>query len=200
MLKVNITDSTKTAAADKFYRYKRDEAQVAHSTKNGGTSIITNIGQLAKQLKVDAKELSLYVAKSMGAAYKIQESKLTLKGTHTTKKIEEIINKFIVRYVLCPKCKLPELVSKSCLACGYTLKKKNKTEASSSSDDDDDNTKTSDLDKKLAELIKALDLKTVPANQKQVKTLKDRCWICETEKEYALILAEFKKNEQINRH
>lgn len=120
---------------------------------NGVKTVVTNMGQIAAALRRDpllltkvstaverllshARAVSMYVNVSqffghvLGAQskYNSTDAKAVINGAHPASAIQTLISVFVGRFVLCPKCDLPEtvLVAKQrtgtvhhkCAACG----------------------------------------------------------------------------------
>ena len=109
---------------DPFYRYKRPISIIENRKNN---TIIKNIDNIAKSLHTETKYILYYIqlAKSV-----VITPKGEIKAILNKNEIEELINKYIDVYILCKKCKYPELVIKkhnnnklyySCNACGYSI-------------------------------------------------------------------------------
>lgn len=119
---INIAvQSTDNAIVDAFYRYKREKVSVQHINKNGGMTEIINWNTICKQIKVDEKNVQKYLSKELGCP--INSGKI--RKILTADEIEIPLQKFIEKYVLCPKCKLPEMNDKDiCQSCGEKWKRK----------------------------------------------------------------------------
>ena len=97
---------------DPFYRYKRPVC-ILHQSK--GFTHVTNLEQVCKALKCKTTDLEHWLKKDFGTS--IQKGKIS--GSFTVLQIEESVNKFIDKFVLCSVCALPELDEKRvCKACG----------------------------------------------------------------------------------
>merc|ERR1712072_1520544 len=58
----------------------------------------------------------------MGSNYTVDEEKSIVNGAHETNTAQQLIDKFIEKFVLCPNCKLPEIdmqVKKGFLVAGW---------------------------------------------------------------------------------
>lgn len=112
---INIGDSL-----DPFYRYQRPIAIVSYHAR---CTSIDNLNEIAKALQTNAKYLLHYIKieKSVGVL-----KNNDIKSIIDKKEIEDLINKFIKKYLLCTKCHLPEIIIKiyhhklflDCNACG----------------------------------------------------------------------------------
>jgi translation initiation factor 5 len=84
------------------------------SRLNGVKTNITNVVDVANALRVPSAALVKYFCAEVGAN---QEGDSIVKGSHTIEDLQKLLDKFIVRFVLCNKCKYPE--------CAYEVQKKN---------------------------------------------------------------------------
>jgi len=114
---------------DQFQRYKVP-AVISKITRrgNGTFTTINNINDIAERLfhPVDI----LFKAIGYNLATSINQKNNTIKGAHETSEIQDAIDKYIVAFILCPKCAIPELslsvtgkkkkmkCEYSCSACG----------------------------------------------------------------------------------
>jgi len=112
---------------DPFYRYKRHILQM-QITKH--ETLITNLDQVAKNICRNPEHLAKWFSLNIkGSPVKVQKLNgvviLSLKGNPTLSTLEDILEKFIEKYVICPVCKLPETkymvdstLNLQCEACG----------------------------------------------------------------------------------
>lgn len=101
---------------DPFYRYKRD---ISIIVIQGQFYHFTNFSKICKQLKCDQKQMLKFISKIL--CQPVLEDKLGgLKLKSLPIPIEDVIEKFIDKYVLCGKCDLPELTDERiCKCCGH---------------------------------------------------------------------------------
>lgn len=114
-MSVNIGNSS-----DPFYRYKRPTSIIEN--KANKTKII-NLDLIAKALKTKPSYIIYYIqiTKSTSINGKYEINKILTKA-----EIESLIDHFIDAYILCTKCRYPELVINKtdsklyfdCNACG----------------------------------------------------------------------------------
>jgi translation initiation factor 5 len=112
---------------DPSYRYKMPKMQLKQESRlNGAKTNIFNIEDVAASLRVPSKSIMKYMCSEVGAN---MEKTSIIKGTHTYNDMLEKLDKYIVRYVICKKCKYPELVrhiegkndlKSKCNSCGTT--------------------------------------------------------------------------------
>ena len=53
-----------------------------------------------------------FIGRELGSNTEIKANSYLINGSHTVDKMQEVLDKFIKKYVLCPKCKLPEIHGK----------------------------------------------------------------------------------------
>merc|ERR1712118_430812 len=90
---------------------------------------MVNVCDIARSLKTNPAYITKFLGGELGAlsSYSEQEEKSIVNGAHETSTGQQLIDKFIDKFVLCPNCKLPEtdmLVKKGflmagCKACGW---------------------------------------------------------------------------------
>jgi len=113
-------------AHDRYHRYKRSRIEICYHRKNNGKTVIKNMETIAKQLKVGPKFITEFYKKIKKSGYGMIEEHV-FKGILQVPTLEKILQKMIIKFILCPKCKLPELDEKgSCKACSYSDHKKKK--------------------------------------------------------------------------
>jgi len=97
---------------------------------NGIKTLITNMFDLAKALKIPPEYITKFMGSSQGSQskYDINTGKSTINGKIELSTILTILNEFIKKFVLCEKCKLPEtimnidnkdIIHMKCNACGH---------------------------------------------------------------------------------
>jgi len=88
---------------------------------------------VAKALRVPYEYVLRFISAELGTINEVIKDPKSLKvkalvnGAHNYSKILELIDKFIAKYVLCPKCHIPEIVMKvkkkditcKCYSCGH---------------------------------------------------------------------------------
>lgn len=93
------------------YRYKRPVIQSKTEGKgNGIKTIIVNIVDVANALHRKPGDITKFFGCELGAQSKYDEStqKAKVNGLHSTATLEEYLEIYIEKFVLCPKCNLPE--------------------------------------------------------------------------------------------
>ena len=114
---------------DPSYRYKMPLIQTKVEGKgNGIKTKLVNLEAVAKALRIPPKYILRYVGTECGA--NCDEKVNTVNGQYRTPDIQQIIDKFIDKYIICGKCNYPEtkivVVGKNklfsnCAACGAYL-------------------------------------------------------------------------------
>lgn len=142
-----------------------------------------------------------------------------IQGNVNVEVIEDIIEKFIKKFLICSHCKLPEYIpGGKCNACGHNGDSRDNSDQSHSRDshesksasakgagagrpapsaEEDDKHKITSKEDEAANLIKLLDslLKdSLPASlKKKIENLRNECWNVE-EKDELTVIEELNKN------
>lgn len=100
---INIPSSVK----DSSYRYKMPKMQLKQESRlNGVKTNIWNVEDVAYALRVPSKAIMKYLCDVLGAN---MEKSSIIKGNHTYDVMLKHLDKFIEKYVICSKCRYPEL-------------------------------------------------------------------------------------------
>ena len=117
-------------AGDAFYRYKMPKLQCKIEGRGNGikTNVVNNV-DIAKALERPPEYVIKYFGIELGAQTKFDKKIGTsiVNGAHDQKKLSEILESFIKKYVQCYGCGNPETVIKikkeniylKCKACGH---------------------------------------------------------------------------------
>ena len=114
---------------DVFYRYKMERLQTKIEGKgNGIKTVVPNLSQVAQQLARPGAYLIKYFGFELGAQTNIDppDDRWIINGAHEAAKLQDYLDGFISKFVLCKKCKNPETVVQikdghitlDCKACG----------------------------------------------------------------------------------
>jgi len=117
------------SVTDIYYRYKMPKVIVKVEGKgNGIKTRIVNMSDIAKALDRPPAYPTKYFGCELGAqtSIDIKSDKYIVNGSHTADKMQDILDGFIQKFVLCPKCENPETtltvnkstISQRCMACG----------------------------------------------------------------------------------
>jgi len=127
--------------SDQFYRYKMPKLIAKVEGKgNGIKTVIVNMVEVAKALNRPPMYPTKYFGCILGAQtnYDVKTDRYIVNGSHEAARLQDLLDGFIQKYVLCPSCSNPETVLKvsqskgiigtSCKACGYagTINSKDK--------------------------------------------------------------------------
>ncbi|XP_059610748.1 eukaryotic translation initiation factor 5 [Phlebotomus argentipes] len=117
---------------DVFYRYKMPRINAKVEGKgNGIKTVIVNMAEVAKALGRPATYPTKYFGCELGAQtqYDHKNERFIVNGSHDAAKLQDLLDGFIRKYVLCPECDNPETellvstkkgtISQGCKACGY---------------------------------------------------------------------------------
>ncbi|VDL94535.1 unnamed protein product [Schistocephalus solidus] len=111
---------------DTFYRYKMPKLSAKVEGKgNGIKTVIVNVTDIAKALYRKPIYVTKYFGCELGAQIHVDEKneRYIVNGAHDASKLQDLLNGFIKKFVLCPSCGNPEttlaaVVGISCKACG----------------------------------------------------------------------------------
>lgn len=123
MSKVNIPSSI----TDPFYRYTRPKLIVNVTKKN---TKLENIEKIAIVLERDIKDLAKWIKLNIKMNVNIikehSNTIISIKNKKHTINFEDVLEKYIEKYILCPVCSNPETIHEndiiSCKACGNSQK------------------------------------------------------------------------------
>lgn len=124
---------------DAFYRYKMPRLQAKVEGKgNGIKTVIVNMVDVARALARPPTYVTKYFGCELGAQtqFDIKNERYIVNGSHDAAKMQDMLDGFIKKFVLCEQCENPETVLKvkknmigaSCKACGhiYTMDMRHK--------------------------------------------------------------------------
>lgn len=125
MANVNI----RRDVSDPFYRYKMERLQSKIEGKgNGIKTVIVNLSNVAHQLAREPNYLIKYFGFELGAQTNTdpKDDRWIINGAHEASKLQDYLDGFINKFVLCKSCKNPETVVNvvdgdiilDCKACG----------------------------------------------------------------------------------
>jgi len=117
--------------SDPFYRYKMERIQTKIEGKgNGIKTVVVNLSSVAQSLARPGAYLIKYFGFELGAQTNIDppDDRWIINGAHEANKLQELLDGFISKFVLCKKCKNPETdvnvnlkesnILLDCKACG----------------------------------------------------------------------------------
>lgn len=118
--------------SDAFYRYKMPRIQAKVEGKgNGIKTVIVNMIEVAKAIGRPATYPTKYFGCELGAQtqFDFKNERFIVNGSHDASKLQDLLDGFIRKYVLCPACDNPETellvnakkgtISQGCKACGH---------------------------------------------------------------------------------
>jgi len=128
MASVNVNRNV----SDAFYRYKMPRIQAKVEGKgNGIKTVIVNMVDVAKAIGRPATYPTKYFGCELGAQtqFDFKNERFIVNGSHDATKLQDLLDGFIRKYVLCPACDNPETelmvsskkgtISQGCKACGH---------------------------------------------------------------------------------
>ncbi|KAF4971673.1 hypothetical protein FSARC_1551 [Fusarium sarcochroum] len=115
--------------SDAFYRYKMERLQTKIEGKgNGIKTVVVNLSSVAASLARPGSYVIKYFGFELGAQTNIdpKDDRWIINGAHDAPKLQDHLDGFINRFVLCKKCKNPETdvvikddrILLDCKACG----------------------------------------------------------------------------------
>lgn len=118
---------------DPFYRYKMPRIIAKVEGKgNGIKTVIVNMSDVAKALSRPPTYTTKYFGCELGAQtqFDVKNDRYIVNGSHDAAKLQDLLDGFIKRFILCPACDNPEtnlnvlhkkgMISQRCIACGHT--------------------------------------------------------------------------------
>jgi len=115
---------------DPFYRYKMERLQSKIEGKgNGIKSVIVNLSSIAQSLSRDPAYVVKFFGFELGAQVTAspRDDRYIINGAHDAAKLQDYLDVFINKFVLCKQCKNPETdlivqkdgtILRDCKACG----------------------------------------------------------------------------------
>lgn len=124
---INISGTT--PIDDPEYRYKMPAVfGKIEGSGNGIKTAIPNISDVALSLHRQPGEVNKFFGTELGAQtrYSAETDRAIVNGAHTDGTLQELIHRYIEKFVLCPNCNLPEteykiksdVIYHKCAACG----------------------------------------------------------------------------------
>ncbi|VDO55642.1 unnamed protein product [Haemonchus placei] len=120
------------AVTDPFYRYKMPKLLAKVEGKgNGIKTVVANMSEIAKSLERPPMYPTKYFGCELGAQtnYDARNERYIVNGEHDAAKLQDILDGFIKKFVLCPACDNPETalsvrrnqIHSKCKACGHAF-------------------------------------------------------------------------------
>lgn len=119
--------------SDQFYRYKMPKIIAKVEGKgNGIKTVIVNMVDVAKALNRPPTYTTKFFGCELGAQtqFDLKNERFIVNGSHEAPKLQDLLDFFIRRFVLCPSCDNPEtilgvlqkkgVITTKCKACGYS--------------------------------------------------------------------------------
>ncbi|XP_065346205.1 eukaryotic translation initiation factor 5 [Cloeon dipterum] len=115
---------------DPFYRYKMPRIVAKVEGKgNGIRTVIVNMSDVAKALARPATYPTKFFGCKLGAQTQVdfKNDRYIVNGAHEASKLQDLLDGFIKKYVLCPSCDNPEtvllvkssIINQTCKACSH---------------------------------------------------------------------------------
>lgn len=129
MASINVNSDV----TDDFYRYKMPRLIAKVEGKgNGIKTVIVNMPEIAKALSRPPTYPTKYFGCELGAQtqFDIKNDRFIVNGSHDASKLQQLLDGFIKRFVLCQECSNPETnlsisqknqtIKARCIACGHS--------------------------------------------------------------------------------
>ncbi|CDW58076.1 eukaryotic translation initiation factor 5 [Trichuris trichiura] len=115
---------------DTFYRYKMPRLLAKVEGKgNGIKTVVANMSEIAKALHRPPTYATKYFGCELGAQtqFDTKNERYIVNGEHDAQKLQELLDGFIKKFVLCQQCDNPETtltvrgtkITLHCIACGH---------------------------------------------------------------------------------
>jgi len=116
---------------DQFYRYKMPLIQAkVQGHGNGIHTAVPNMAQVARSLDRPPSYVTKYFGVELGSVTQIvdKDDKYIVNGRHDAETMQNLLDGFIKKFVLCKECGNPETklrvtskkaIEQNCIACGY---------------------------------------------------------------------------------
>uniref|UniRef100_A0A5S6QWX1 Eukaryotic translation initiation factor 5 n=1 Tax=Trichuris muris TaxID=70415 RepID=A0A5S6QWX1_TRIMR len=115
---------------DAFYRYKMPRLLAKVEGKgNGIKTVVANMSEIAKALHRPPTYATKYFGCELGAQtqFDTKNERYIVNGEHDAQKLQELLDGFIKKFVLCQQCDNPETtltvrgtkITLHCIACGH---------------------------------------------------------------------------------
>jgi translation initiation factor 5 len=101
----------KSDVTDQFYRYKMPKLIAKVEGKgNGIKTVVVNMTDIAKALSRPPSYPCKYFGNELGAQTQMdaKTDRYIVNGSHDASKLQELLDGFIRKFVLCPACTNPE--------------------------------------------------------------------------------------------
>jgi translation initiation factor 5 len=129
--------NVKRDVQDPYYRYKMPRILAKVEGKgNGIKTVISNMSEVAKALSRPPTYPTKYFGCELGAQtnFDSKNDRYIVNGEHDANKLQDILDGFIKKFVLCPECDNPEttlsirrqVIHSKCKACGHNFTIDNK--------------------------------------------------------------------------
>lgn len=118
---------------DMYYRYKMPKIVAKVEGKgNGIKTVVVNMVDVAKALARPPTYPCKFFGCELGAQtqFDFKNERYIVNGSHEASKLQELLDIFIAKFVLCPNCENPEtilkayakkqVISQTCQACGHS--------------------------------------------------------------------------------
>lgn len=104
----SLLDSAYAKLPKKAMEKARFVLPVADVFQQGNQTIIKNFEIIVQKLRRDPKDISKYMSKELAVPSSVSNKRLILFGKFNSRFVNEKLQDFVKRYVLCPECGKPD--------------------------------------------------------------------------------------------
>ena len=102
-------------------RYMRERIIISIINRHGGITQIMNINRIIMETGIPRKMLISELKSRLGCRIEDTTKDILIYKIETIDKLEDILETFITKYVLCPRCSNPEFTIESSKKCEYWI-------------------------------------------------------------------------------
>lgn len=122
----NLLNRARDKLPEEISHHERFQIPDVDAMVEGNTTILRNFNEIVDKINRDAEKVLKYLLRELGTAGERENERVVFKGKISPKKIENKLEDYVEKYVLCPECGRPDtrLVKEGrvtimrCDACG----------------------------------------------------------------------------------
>jgi len=104
----NLLERAFKAIPEKAQKASKYEIPKSNVMTIGSKTIVTNFKEICERINREAAHLSRYILRELATAGNIEESRLVLQGKFSKEHIDNLIERYVRTYVICPSCGKPD--------------------------------------------------------------------------------------------
>jgi len=74
----------------------------------GSKTIVTNFKEICEKVNRDFTHVSRFILRELATAGSVEESRLVLQGKFSKEQIDNLVERYVRMYVICPSCGKPD--------------------------------------------------------------------------------------------